>query len=134
MLVMSIVDMIEHKVSVGGLLVGTVTVILSFIPSLYPKGTVPELTSRLYGLIPGVSMILGSRITDGKIGIGDGILCAVLGLATGVGTVCSVLMLALLMVIAYSIVLLARGRLSRNKQIAFIPFVFMGFLLTWIGM
>lgn len=133
LLVLAVMDMVEHKVTIGSLVFGLSVIVLSFIPSLCPSDMAADLPSRLLGLIPGVIMILCSRITNGQIGIGDGILCAVLGVAIGFRSVCSILMTALLLIAAYSVALLACGRFRRNRQIAFIPFIFIGFLLLRIG-
>lgn len=134
LLIMAIIDLLKHEIPISGLIVGLGLIGLSFLPGGYPKGAVIELTYRLCGLIPGLIMLICAYLTKGKIGTGDGILCLIIGFAIGILDFCSVLSLSLLMIVAYSVVLLARGRLYRSKQIAFIPFLFLGFLLYSIGL
>lgn len=132
LLALAVEDMIRHDVSAFELIAGAAVITISFFTGMCPEGIPPSVPMRLAGLLPGVCMLACTLLTKGKIGAADGILCITLGFSMGISLICSVLALSLLLVAFYSIALLARGRWKRNRQIAFIPFLFMGFVLVWI--
>jgi len=88
-----------------------------------------SLYSRLAGVIVGVGVILLSFITGGKIGLGDGVLLCITGLALGFWGNMELFGLALMLAAVLSIILLAFRKVDRKKSIPFIPFMFAGYLI-----
>ena len=82
------------------------------------------------GLMPGVLMVLMSFVSGRKIGSGDGIVLAVIGILTGCRKATAVLMISLLLSFPVSAILLLQKRTGRSTKIPFVPFITGGFLLT----
>jgi len=91
------------------------------------------LMSRVGGLIVGLTVILISKITAGKIGMGDGILLCVTGLGLGFWANMELFGIALSLAAVLSIVLLILRLVDRKKSIPFIPFLFVGYLILFVS-
>ena len=91
-----------------------------------------SLGSRIGGLIVGLSIMLLSKITGGKIGMGDGLVLCVIGIGLGLWQTMEVVALALFFAAILSIILLSFGKADRKKKIAFVPFLLLAYVLILI--
>ena len=123
-------DMLHKSVRAGLLATGILPVVLSFIPDLNEVG----ILQRTAGVMPGVLVIVAAVLTKEKIGYGDGIVISIAGAVMGIAGICKVLMLSFLILPAYSVAMLARGRLNKRSRIPFLPFLFAGYLLLFAAL
>jgi len=117
----SIQDMKRHKIRVAyPLLWG----IAGFCLNLKEMGA-----ACLAGSVPGICLMLFSFATGGGIGLGDGLLLAVVGLLTGLEESLWVLLGALLLSSALSLGMLVQGKWNRKHTVPFVPFL----LAAYVG-
>ena len=90
-----------------------------------------DLANRMGGLMIGLSILALSKITAGKIGMGDGLLLCVTGMGLGFWLNLELLGVALLLAATLSIVLLILRKVDRKQTIPFIPFLFVGYLILF---
>ena len=83
-----------------------------------------------YGLVPGVVLLFVAWITKEKIGIGDGLLLLSLGFGYGIESMMLLLAAAFGAAAVKSMVLLVFGRANRKTEIPFLPFLFVGWLVS----
>lgn len=88
-----------------------------------------SVTERLGGCALGFGVILLSKVTQGKIGLGDGILLCVTGLGLGFWTNTELFGIALTLAAAVSILLLLLRIADRKKSIPFVPFLLVGYVI-----
>ncbi len=89
-------------------------------------------TERLGGCALGFGVILLSKVTGGKIGLGDGILLCVTGLGLGFWTNTELFGLALFLAAVLSILLLILRLVDRKKNIPFVPFLLAGYVILLV--
>ena len=88
-----------------------------------------SVTERLGGCALGFGVILLSKATGGKIGLGDGILLCVTGLGLGFWSNTELFGIALSLAAAVSAILLLLRIADRKKSIPFIPFLLAGYVI-----
>ncbi len=81
------------------------------------------------GALVGVSVIVISKASGDKIGMGDGLLLCVTGLGLGFWKNMELFAYALLAAAIVSIILLTFRLADRKKSIPFVPFLMLGYLL-----
>lgn len=86
-------------------------------------------TERIGGCALGLCVVILSKATGGKIGMGDGILLCVTGLGLGFWTNTELFGLALFLAALVSIVLLIFKLADRKKSIPFVPFLLIGYVI-----
>ncbi len=124
LLVCGIQDICKMKIwlwilVIGGLLT---SICLPFCSNL-------SLMDRALGCVIGAGIILLSKITRSKIGMGDGLLLCITGLGLGFWINLELLGLALFLAAVLSIFLLMLGLANRKKSIPFVPFLFASYLI-----
>lgn len=77
-------------------------------------------------------MIVISKITGGKIGMGDGILLCITGMGLGFWGNLELFGIALFFAAVVSILLLIFRLADRKKSIPFVPFLFFGYVFLLI--
>lgn len=87
--------------------------------------------SMLLGTLPAGIMLLMVKLTGLKIGTGDVLLIAVLGVGLGAESVCITLLTASCLCAAVSGVLLAFRKIKKESTIAFIPFIGAGLAVSF---
>jgi leader peptidase (prepilin peptidase)/N-methyltransferase len=92
-----------------------------------------SLANRIGGLAIGLVVILISKVTVGKIGMGDGILLCVSGIGLGFWGNLELFGIALFLAAVLSIILLMCRLVDRKKRIPFVPFLFAGYLILFIA-
>jgi leader peptidase (prepilin peptidase)/N-methyltransferase len=80
------------------------------------------------GLLPGIFAILVSLITNGKMGLGDGLLLMALGPAYGWYGTLGIWLVALLTGALTGICLMIFKKANIKTALAFVPFIFVGFV------
>lgn len=91
-----------------------------------------ETMSDLFlSVMPGVFLLLTAAIAPGRIGAGDGVVFLVIGLLVGCRNAFVILFLALLLTAGYGGYLLIRKKADRSYALAWMPFIFSGYLV-WL--
>lgn len=92
---------------------------------------ISSLSEWVYGLIPGLLLIIIAKLTEEKIGYGDGILLLILGNFMYFTEVWKLLQTAFLFVMIFSILLVISKKGDRKCEIPFLPFLWMSHTLLW---
>lgn len=92
-----------------------------------------SLSDRALGLSVGAGVMITSKATGGKIGMGDGLLLSVTGIGLGFWGNLELFALSLFAAAIVSIALLAFKLADRKKSIPFVPFLFIGYIITFIS-
>lgn len=122
-------DIMKKTIPVSFLWLG-----ILFIPvGLLTEGGSFSLTDNALGIIPGAVLLVISYVSRGQIGIGDGVLVAQVGASLGLEAIVRILTAALLLITAFSVIMLIFGKLKRKSTLPFIPFVFTGYLLGFFS-
>jgi leader peptidase (prepilin peptidase)/N-methyltransferase len=109
-------------IALGAILMGTVLPFSSALP----------IVERIGGVGIGVCVIIISKATGGKIGMGDGILLCITGLGLGFWGNLELFGFALFFAAIISILLLVFRLVDRKKSIPFVPFLFFAYILLMI--
>jgi len=80
----------------------------------------------LSGLIIGVFVAIISIVSHGGIGMGDAVILMVIGIFLGFEMTLQIFFWSLVAAAMVAMIYLIRDRKSKGKQIAFIPFIFIG--------
>ncbi len=124
LLVSAVQDGIHKKISLWIVVLGGLALCICI-----PFCRYLSLGSRFGGLILGLGIILLGKITGGKIGLGDGLILSVMGLGLGLWMTLEVFALALFFAAILSVILLVFKGANMKKEIAFIPFLFIAYLI-----
>ena len=134
----SVQDIKRKSLSDKGLLADAGVILLLFIADGLCSGIVAEVLlsegklpwQKLWGVIPGVFVLVLSCVLGGKIGKGDGYLLCISGLALGFAQNLAVLFYGLLFAGAAAAVLLLLRKVKRDTKLPFVPFLTAAYLLT----
>lgn len=122
-------DIKEKKVKNSYLLIGGIVSLIYKVTSLM-KG-IGAFEGWICALLPGMFLLFVSKITEEKIGYGDGIVILILGNFLRVEEICLVLQGALVLTMIFSIVLLIIKKISKGYEIPFLPFLWISYTLAW---
>lgn len=122
--VCSIQDMKQKKINTWLVVAGGLLLVIALL--IWRPITIME---SLSGLLVGVSVIALSKVTGGKIGMGDGMILCVTGLWLGLWGNMELFAYALLAAALVSLVLLVLRLVNRKKSIPFIPFLLFGYIV-----
>lgn len=123
LIVLSVFDIRSKQIPLSGF---AVVLIYSVISLVCAERGEYDLADILMSVIPGILLIGLSVITEGKIGLGDGILIAELGLGLGVERCIYMIAGALILNCIFSGVMLLMHRLGLHSRVPFVPFVAAG--------
>lgn len=87
--------------------------------------------SALVACLPGMAVLMLSKMSRGGIGAGDGLILIATGLWTDLLHVCLVLVVGLFIASGFAAVCMVRGSV-RRKEIPFVPFLFGAHLCVWL--
>lgn len=121
--ILAVVDYKKKQVSNIALLIGLIIVIVNYV--IFQPITI---SSLIGGILVGFILLGISYITRQKIGIGDGLIVILLGANLGFEGVVFVLLYALTLSAIWAAVLLIIKKVNRYHTIAFIPFIFIGYI------
>ncbi|SKB97585.1 leader peptidase (prepilin peptidase) / N-methyltransferase [Lachnospiraceae bacterium] len=82
------------------------------------------------GAFIGISLVLMSVITRGKIGLGDGLMLTVTGLLLGFTDNLKILTMSVLLTAGFSVILMIFGKCRKDTELPFAPFLLGAFLVT----
>lgn len=127
LIIVSIQDIKLKRIRLGIVFIATIVlcICLPFCSSL-------SALDRIFGLFIGLGVVLLSKLTGGKIGIGDGIVLGVTGIGLGFWSNMELFALALVMAAVFSIGLIVFRKANRRTAIPFIPFLLLSFMLLSI--
>jgi len=94
----------------------------AFLPHLLPGLSMADLFS---GIVPGLLLLLLSRISRTSVGTGDGITVLALGLMLGLSLELTALVLGLFLSAVLCTILLLLRKVSRSSALPFLPFLFL---------
>jgi len=123
LLLCSIQDVIQKKICLWMIAIGGV---LTGICILHYKTI--SLKDSLGGILVGVGVVLISKATGGKIGMGDGLLLCLTGMGLGLWGNIELFAYALFAAAVVSIVLLILHLVDRKKSIPFVPFLLLSYM------
>lgn len=126
--IISIIDFSTKKIPVVVLIVMG---IVGTASSIYAKQSIMSLA---VALIPGIVLMSAAFLTREQIGYGDAAVVTLMGLFVTVDIVCSTMVMGLTIAGIISVILIASGRVGRKMQIAFTPFLLLGYGLTEVFM
>lgn len=84
-----------------------------------------------YALIPGILLLVIAKVTNEKIGYGDGLVFFVLGNFFMLLEIWMILQTAIFLGMIFSLILLCSKRVSKKYQIPFLPFLWISHMLLW---
>ena len=88
-----------------------------------------KLEAILFSMIIGVTLLVAAKISNQRIGYGDGIIFLILGLWIGFWDGISLLFFSLILSSIISVYLIIVRRKGRDYRIPFIPFVTAGYII-----
>ncbi|MBQ9334030.1 MAG: prepilin peptidase [Lachnospiraceae bacterium] len=121
--VLSVFDIKSRRIPICGFVIVFVYSVLSLVCF---KENDLVWSEVLMSAIPGLVLMGLSVITEGKIGLGDGILVAEIGLALGIEKCAYMLTGALILSCLFSGGLLAFRKAGLHTRIPFVPFITAG--------
>ena len=119
----SIQDLRTKKIGLWILILGG-----GILCAMIPFQNSIALYDRIGGMAVGVTVILISLATGGKIGMGDGLLLCISGLGLGFWSNLELFALALFLAATVSIGLMIARLADRKKSIPFVPFMLIGYI------
>lgn len=90
-----------------------------------------SLEKRMLALVPGILFLVFAKVTQEKMGLGDGIVLLVLGNFLNVDELWNILQGALILLMIFSILLLCAKKASKDCQIPFLPFLWLSQTILW---
>ena len=124
--IISIMDIATKKIPV---------VVLFFMAGVGIWGIVIEkkaASSVALALIPGIVLFLVAFLTKQQIGYGDAVVIILMGLFVTADIICSALVMGLSIAGVISVIMIAFKKSNLKKQIAFTPFLLLGYGLTGV--
>lgn len=115
-------DTLKKKISLWVLI--TAAVLTGICIPFCSIASVPD---RIGGTVIGITVIIISIATVGKIGMGDGLLLCITGLGLGFWANLELFAIALFLAALVSIFLLIARLADRKKSIPFVPFLLIGY-------
>lgn len=119
----AVYDGIERTIPLAVVWLGIITAVLLRIEDLAGDGT---WQTAALSVIPGAVFWLISLITCERVGYGDGWLLIMIGLFVGLWECFLILMIALISGSVVVLILLAAGKVSKDYQLPFAPYLLFG--------
>ena len=116
-------DFTKKKIHLGFIILAAVLLAVCI-----PFCSTITMVDRITGVLVGMMVILISKMTRGKIGMGDGLLLCITGLGLGLWSNIWMFAIALFFAAVVSVILLITHIANRKNSIPFIPFLFVSYL------
>lgn len=114
-----------------------ISLYICLLPMLFKGGmfffTTIEPQALLIACIPGFALLLLAIWMPHRIGLGDGFTFLMLGLWFDFWQVFSILFISLLLHGIGGSLIVWRNKEKLNKGLAFVPCIFLGYWICWIG-
>lgn len=88
-----------------------------------------DVVSAIFGMIPGIILLLLGKLTRESVGYGDGCIIIIIGVFLGINKTIELIMTALFMAAIYSVFLISCKKAGRKKEMPFVPVLLIAFLL-----
>ncbi len=121
--VCAVFDGFSRRVPLVVVWLGILTAVCLRINGMMGETDLMEVT---LSLIPGAGFFLLGFLTREKVGYGDGWALLMIGLFVGAFRCFLILLVGLMAESAVAIVLLAVGKIKRDREIPFLPFLLLG--------
>lgn len=124
--IISIIDIATKKIPV---------VVLLFMTAVGVVCTVTggkTIESVAVAIVPGMVFLIIAYVTKQQIGYGDAVVIIIMGLFVTVDIICSALVMGLSIAGGISVVMIAFSKSNLKRQIAFTPFLLLGYGLTGV--
>lgn len=128
LLLCGVQDALKKKIFIWVIILGAV-----FVGICIPFCEVLSIPDRMGGIAVGAGVIIISKATGGKIGMGDGFLLCVTGLGLGFWGNLELFAIALFFAAMIAIILLSFRLVDRKKSIPFVPFLLIGYVFLIIA-
>ena len=115
------------------LILGTVCLGLRLLAAAAGWTAMPDPVLMLTGPVPGLLMMLLGRQSQGKVGLGDGLALAVMGLLTGLSEAVVILLIALTLCSLTGLILILGRRAHRGTALPFLPYLEAGCLIELVS-
>lgn len=125
LLICGVQDMIKRKFNIIIIMIGALLAMICI-----PFCNTVSLHERFYGLGIGLCVLLISKVTEGKIGLGDGFILCVTGLGLGFWRNLEIFGIALFFAAVTSIILLTTRLADCKKSIPFVPFIMIAYIFV----
>ena len=122
--IISIIDISTKKIPV------ILLIIMGIAGGVYIISCDKSVINTVISIIPGGILLMMAFFTKEQIGYGDAVVVTLMGLFVSVDIVCSSLVMGLTIAGIVSVVYIVIKRADRKKQIAFTPFLLLGYGLT----
>ena len=119
----AVYDGVEREIPLAVVWLGIITAIVLHIEGLAGDGA---WQAAVLSVIPGEISWMLSFVTNEKVGYGDGWMLIMIGLFVGLWKCFLILMIGLILSSLVVLILLAAGKVSRNAQLPFAPFLLLG--------
>lgn len=134
-----ITDIRERKISINVLFVFLGIILLwillsSKVPMLEIPSYPISVRSAAAGILPGIGLLVCSKLFHAAIGEGDGYLFMLLGLLLGVRNTLLLLMGSLLLSAGYALFLLLFRKKEKTETFPFVPFLFAAYFILFVVM
>lgn len=124
--IISIIDIATQKIPV---------VVLVFMAAVGMVCTITggkTMGSVAIAVVPGIVLLAAAFVTKQQIGYGDAVVIILMGLFVTADIICSALVMGLSIAGILSVIMIAFKRSNMKKQIAFTPFLLLGYGLTGV--
>lgn len=121
-------DLWTKRISIWMIGIGAVLICVSI-----PFSDQISIIDRACGALVGVGILITSKASRGKIGMGDGYLLCVSGISLGFWGNMELFAIALFAAALVAILLLIFRLADRKKSIPFVPFLFLSYLLQTVA-
>lgn len=86
----------------------------------------------LVGAVPGLLLLSAGKLSNGAVGMGDGLVVLVCGLYIGIWKVLEVVTLALLLAAVWAGFLMVFKKKGRKASFPFVPFLLAAYAVPWL--
>ena len=124
--IISIVDISTKKIPV------ILLIIMGIAGGVYIISGDKTVINTVISIIPGGILLMMAFLTKEQIGYGDAVVVTLMGLFVSVDIVCSSRVMGLTIAGMVSVIYIVIKRADRKKQIAFTPFLLLGYGLTGV--
>lgn len=128
LIICSIKDIKTREIPIVLILIQFIVIII-----IFPFRKDIDIIESITGGLLGGFLVLISKVSRGRIGVGDGLVLSVTGIGLGVKSNFIMILYGMLFAAIFSMVLIIVKKVNRNYKLPFIPFIFAAYIgvLIW---